>query len=60
MNNSWQRYLIHLFILLILGSYGFTWVATDRLETIVRRIPAIEAKLDLLLEHRGLPTREER
>ena len=65
-NGVWREYLIHLFIVLILGSYGFTWMATqssastqdyarhekriEKLETIAMHIPAIEAKLDLLLK----------
>ena len=70
MNNSWQQYLIHLLIILILGSYGFTKMATlnavtfkyhvqfekriDKMEAFAERIPMIEAKLDLLLKRSGL------
>ena len=70
MNNSWQRYLIHLLIILILGSYGFTKMATldaitfkyhvqfekrlDKMEEITMRIPLMDAKLDLLLKQNGL------
>lgn len=67
---GWRGYLIHLAILLVLGSYGFTRLATsdkitykyhtqfesriDQLENVVSLVPIINGKLDLLLELNGI------
>ena len=67
---GWRGYLIHLFIILVLGSYSFTLLATsdkitykyhtqfesriDRLENVVSLVPIIDGKLDLLLKLSGI------
>ena len=70
MNGTWRHYLIGLLIILSLGSYGFTRLATqdvitfkyhvqfetrlNKIEEIAARIPLMDAKLDLLLKRNGL------